>query len=273
MPTQNDQVVLAVAIHVAGRHVPLHGSHVGHAHRSVFMPFALGRLIQNEQMIGQTEAGEVRAAVAVEVPHGHRGQLFVERDFLVLEPPVAGNLVDVQGRRVGRRFGGPPPLQQKVDPRMPVVEERQVAQAVAVKVARQQVADPRLELDDFDRLEAVVLAEIAFVGRFRANSFDRLLAGFVGRPCVTPKSEQRQKRNREPRARVETRWQSIPAFRRSWVKADTSEKVAQTPQSITPRGQRYRMPAANRLRPETQVHSAATPLIVLAKRASFGSLF
>ena len=238
------------------------------------MPFALGRLIQNEQMIGQTEAGEVRAAVAVEVPHGHRGQLFVERDFLVLEPPVAGNLVDVQGRRVCRRFGGSPPLQQEVDPRMPVIEERQVAQAVAVEVARQQVADPRLELDDFDRLEAVVLAEIAFVGRFRANGFDRLLAGFVGRPCVTRKSEQRpeEEQGTEGSCRnavaVHT---SFPSFvgEGGHLRKGCSNSAVYHPAQ----GQRYRMPAANRLRPETQVHSTATPLIVLARRVSFGSLF
>ena len=122
LPAQDDQVVLAIPVQVTGRHDPLSRGDVGNTDHRVIVPLAGGGLKIDHQPVGNAEAGDVGASVAIEIADGHRGQLLVERDRFMIKPRVSLHVVDAGKPRLDGRFFWPAPLQQQIDSRVAVVE-------------------------------------------------------------------------------------------------------------------------------------------------------
>ena len=164
---ENDEIVLPVAVEVAGGHVPLRRRDIGNPDRRAIVPIPGFGLKPDHQSVRHSEGGDVDPSVAVEIAHRHRSELLVERNLLVLEPRVAGHFIDARASGVGSRFGRSSPLQQQVDRRVTVVEQSQVGQSVVVEVAGQHVARSGFQLVDLDRLEAVIRGQIDGTRRLR----------------------------------------------------------------------------------------------------------
>ena len=160
MLAENHQIVEAVAVEIARREKPLRRRGIRDALLLLLRPLALVGLVANHQLIWTAEVDDVGPAIAVEVPQRDCRHFLIDRQFLVLEPPVVLHHVDISpADLLLSRRGKFLALHQQINPALAVIDQQQIDQAIVVQVATQQIGRAFRKLEGLNRFEPVILRQ------------------------------------------------------------------------------------------------------------------